>query len=234
VLSSVVLWLSNCIISFLLHALSFWWIGYQLPSFPYPQFAAFSIRLKCLEIQFIIMYAIRLSMLHRSTRTANRWMLLYSLIDDITCFQWFSIVVAWACSVLWLDQGEHVRSVRHFHYVEWPDMKVPCIKSMLAFVRKVRAHVRSNNGGGPIVVHCRFVSRASSQWKCYIAFMLQNFDNEVCMATVYCYVMPTYRLAGECWDLCKSVWAYNHSGVWRFGDGHFSEKSSHFGNNCPI
>jgi len=51
-------------------------------------------------------------------------------------------------------QGEQARRVKHFHYIKWPDMKVPDKLSMLTFVQLVRSYV-DDRKGCPIIVHCR-------------------------------------------------------------------------------
>jgi len=52
-------------------------------------------------------------------------------------------------------QGEQTRHIKHFHYIKWPDMKVPNKLSMLEFVQLVRSYV-SDKRRYPIVVHCRY------------------------------------------------------------------------------
>jgi len=51
--------------------------------------------------------------------------------------------------------GDHqTRRIKHYHYMTWPDMRVPDKLSMLAFVRLVRSNV-DDSRASPIVVHCR-------------------------------------------------------------------------------
>jgi len=57
-------------------------------------------------------------------------------------------------------QGEQTRLIKHFHYIKWPDMKVPDKLSMLEFVRLVRSYV-DDKKGCPVIVHCRYTDQLS-------------------------------------------------------------------------
>ena len=50
-------------------------------------------------------------------------------------------------------QGQQVRRLRHFHFLEWPDNGVPDQQSLVSYVETVRDQIPQR--GGPIVVHCR-------------------------------------------------------------------------------
>ena len=52
-------------------------------------------------------------------------------------------------------QGQQVRRLRHFHFLEWPDNGVPDQHSLVSYVEIVRDQIPQR--GGPIVVHCRSV-----------------------------------------------------------------------------
>jgi len=54
-----------------------------------------------------------------------------------------------------INQGEQTRHIKHFHYMKWPDMRVPDKLSMLDFVRLVRGYV-DDSRASPIIVHCRY------------------------------------------------------------------------------
>jgi cadherin 5 type 2 (VE-cadherin) len=64
-----------------------------------------------------------------------------------------TITSSWHIRELQISLGEQTRRIKHFHYLEWPDMKVPDKLSMLMFVRHARSYVNSKVGG-PVVVHC--------------------------------------------------------------------------------
>lgn len=50
---------------------------------------------------------------------------------------------------------EEVRTVRHFHYVTWPDFGVPeKVDDFLQFVEVVREYESSLETPGPVVCHC--------------------------------------------------------------------------------
>jgi len=81
---------------------------------------------------------------------------LYVLLHDCVLYIYIYIFVCYLFEYdVMRGKGEHQRTVRHFHYVEWPDMKVPDTVTMLEFVRTVRDHVDSHTGG-PFLVHCRY------------------------------------------------------------------------------
>jgi len=53
-------------------------------------------------------------------------------------------------------QGQQVRHLKHFQYLEWPDVgSVPDEQSLISFVEVVRDQIPPR--GEPIVVHCRSV-----------------------------------------------------------------------------
>ena len=53
------------------------------------------------------------------------------------------------------EHAEKARTVKQFHFIQWPDHGVPLFFSpLLAFVRRVRAFNPPHDPAGPIVVHC--------------------------------------------------------------------------------
>jgi len=56
-------------------------------------------------------------------------------------------------------QGQQVRRLRQFQYLEWPDIgSVPDEQNLITYIEVVRDQIPPR--GGPIVVHCRSVAVA--------------------------------------------------------------------------
>jgi len=88
----------------------------------------------------------------------------------------------------WREQGEQTRRLKHFHYIKWPDMKVPEKLSMLSFVGLVRSYVEDKKGH-PIVVHCRYVDNC---W--YTDICVSSIPNSLKLRNL----RHSHSLSGKC------------------------------------